>query len=129
MAGKTIRHYEILEPLGKGGMGEVYRAHSLRYFRCAASLLAILLASGCTGQGSSPPPLTAEVPLHLEDHLDVATIVGSEVPADVPTAMEWRFDEPQVDWQPVVPWNPTMDPVEVTQFDDALRVTLTDGTR
>ena len=129
MVGETLGHYEILEPLRAGGMGEVYRAHSFRYFRCAASLLAILLASGCTGLETAPVPLTTEVPLHLEEHLDAATIVGSEVPADAPTVLEWHFDEPQEDWKPVVPWNPTNDPVEVTQLDDALRVTLTDGTR
>ncbi len=124
--GTKLGPYEITEQLGAGGMGEVRLdwCHSL-----AALLLAILLTTGCTGLDPGPSPLTAEVPLHLEEHFDVATIVGSEVPADAPDAMEWHFDEPQEDWKPVVPWNPTNDPVEVTQLDDALRVTLTDGTR
>ena len=68
------------------------------------------------------------MPLHLEQHLDAATIVGSEVPADAPTVMEWHFDEPQDDWKPFI-GDPTIDPVEVIQLDDALRVTLTHGTR
>ncbi|MCH7935452.1 MAG: sulfatase-like hydrolase/transferase, partial [Gemmatimonadetes bacterium] len=89
----------------------------------ASLLLPSVLCLGCGG----PAPLTVDMPLHLEQHLDVATIVGSEVPADLPTVLEWRFDEPQEDWKPVVPWNPTMDPVEVTQLDDALRITFTDG--
>ena len=91
--------------------------------------LAVLFCSGCTDPAPGPAILTADMPLHLEEHLDVATTVGSEVPADVPAAMEWHFDEPQEAWKPVVPWNPTRDPVEVTQLDDALRVTLTDSTR
>ena len=93
-----------------------------------ATLLSLALA-GCSGSSSGSTVLTADMPLHLEEHLDAATIVGSEVAADAPAVMEWHFDEPQEDWRPVVPWNPTLDPVEVTQLDDALRVTLTDGTR
>jgi len=94
------------------------------------TLAAVVFAvTGCTGAEAGDVVLSAEMPLHLEQHLDVATVVGSEVPADAPAVMEWRFEEPQSDWQPVLPWNPTIDPVEVTQLDDALRVTLTEGTR
>ena len=93
-----------------------------------ATLLSLTLVS-CSGSPSGSTVLTVDMPLHLEDHLDAATVVGSEVPADAPTVLEWHFDEPQEDWKPVVPWNPTEEAVEVTQLDDALRVTLTDGTR
>ena len=93
-----------------------------------ATLLSLtLVSSSCSPPGSTV--LTADMPLHLKEHLDVATIVGSEVPEDAPAVLEWHFDEPQEDWKPFVPQNPTIDPVEVTQLDDALRVTLTEGTR
>ena len=92
-----------------------------------ATVLGLTLVS-CSGSPSGSTVLTADMPLHLEQRLDAAIIVGSEVPADAPAVLEWRFDEPQEDWKPVVPPDPTIDPVEITQLDDALRVTLTDGT-
>ena len=87
-----------------------------------ASVLGLMLVS-CSGSPSDSTVLSADVPLHLEEHFDVATVIGSELPEDAPAVMEWRFDAPQEDWKPVVPWNPTIDPAEVTQLDDALRLT------
>ena len=103
------------------------RTRSVRGIRGAALLLAILLAPSCTGQDSGPPPLTADMPLHLEDHVDAAIIEGSEVPADLPEPVEWRFDEPQPDWKPAVPLNPSWKPVQVTRTEDSLRLILTEA--
>ena len=71
--------------------------HWLEIIRIAAFSLAALLGFPLGACQNGPAPLTADVPLHLEDHLDAATVVGSEVPADVPVPVEWRFDEPQPD--------------------------------
>ena len=87
------------------------------------------MAFALAGCQSGPPPLTAEVPLHLEDHLDAAVITGSEAPSDVPEAVEWRFDEPQPDWKPAWPFDPDVEPAKLTRIEDALRLTLPESAR
>ncbi|MEE9183144.1 MAG: sulfatase [Acidimicrobiia bacterium] len=90
-----------------------------------ATLLALPLVS-CSGSSSDSPVLTAEMPLHLEDHLDAAIVVGSGVPAEVPEAVEWRFDELQPDWKPVVPGHGA-EPVRLERTENALRLTLSEA--
>ncbi|MCH8812391.1 MAG: hypothetical protein IID07_11210, partial [Gemmatimonadetes bacterium] len=89
------------------------------------AVLVVLVSLGCGDRQSAQVILTAEVPLHLEDHLDAATIEGSEVPTDVPEAVEWLFDEPQAEWKPVGYAEST--PVRLTRLDDALRLDITEA--
>ena len=88
-------------------------------------LMSFLLLAGCQ---NGPAPLTADAPLHLEDHLDSAVVTGSEVPDNVPEAVEWRFDETQPDWKPLVPLVPNVKPARIERTKDSLRITLTKDT-
>jgi arylsulfatase A-like enzyme len=83
----------------------------------------------CSGSPSDSPVLTADMPLHLEDHLDAATIVGSEVWEGILQPIEWDFAEPQPGWTsgPTESW-PTLD-TKVAQVDGALHVKLTEENR
>ncbi len=98
-------------------------------FLCSALLIGSIFTSGCAPGDAGSPVLQAELPLHLEEHLDAAVIESSEAPAELPSPVEWLFEETQPEWKPVAPWNPTIEPARVTRTDDALRVTLTKATR
>jgi len=109
-------------------MSRLKRLISEIHERSLRPVLAGLLVLSCAGCETGPAPLTAEVPLHLEEHLDAATIVGSEVPEDVSEPVEWRFDEPQPDWKATPPWNANP-PARLTGTAEGLLVTLTDAMR
>ncbi len=100
-----------------------YVAHS-----SLASFLLLLAAGACSGPPSDSPVLTAEIPLHLEEHLEAATIVGSEVPTDLPQPVVWSFDEEQPEWKILPLGELGFEPTQLTQTDDALRVTLESST-
>ena len=101
---------------------------TIRAFTCLVVLTAVLLLFGCRDrEPEQQTALVAEMPLHLEDHLDTAHIEGSGVPEDVPEAVEWGFDQPQPDWKVIDPCKFDVDrePPEVIQVEDALRIVLT----
>ena len=86
-----------------------------------------LVGALCLGCG--PAPFTVEMPLHLEDHLEAATITGSELPANPPQTVEWRFDQPQPEWKATALWNPPFGTPTLATTSEGLRITLTDQTR
>ena len=93
------------------------------------TLVIMLMGLRCTGPDSDQPLLTAELPLHLEEHIEAAMIEGSEVPEDIPAPVEWNFDEPQPDWKPVKPSPSQWEAVQPVQAEDALRLPLTRANR
>ena len=53
-----------------------WHPRNFRPSQCVALLLVVILAPSCTGSDPGQPLLTAEMPLHLEEHLDAATITA-----------------------------------------------------
>jgi len=89
------------------------------------SLVIVLMASSCSGPDSDQPLLTAELPLHLEEHTYNAKIVGSEVPEDLHVSVVWNFDEPQPDWKPINFIGEDYEAIKPIQIDDGLRLPMT----
>ena len=98
----------------------------IRRSSLVAVSLVLALAAGCADP-AAVHVLTADVPLHLEDHLDAAVVEGSELPATMPATIEWRFDEPQPDWKPAQSLNPGSVPAQMERTGDALRVTASEA--
>ncbi len=99
-----------------------------RLLLCSALLIGLIFTWGCAPGDAGPAVLTAEMPLHLEDHLDAALIEGSELPAEDPEPIRWSFDEPQPDWRSFSVAE-SRNPMKATRTDDALRVHVTDADR
>ncbi|MEE8122350.1 MAG: hypothetical protein V3T55_12535, partial [Anaerolineales bacterium] len=90
------------------------------------TLVIMLMAFSCSGPKSDQKLLTAELPLHLEEHLDKARISGAEVPEAIQEPVEWDFSESQPDWKQAVPLENQWQPVRMTRIADGLRLTLTE---
>jgi arylsulfatase A-like enzyme len=91
-------------------------------------LLLIFWTVACTGAGEGTRVLAADMPLHLEDHLDAATfteISAADVSnTNVKKPIEWSFDQPQPDWKATPLWNAPYGAPVLTRTGDGLRVTL-----
>ena len=74
MIGRTLAHYEILEPLGEGGMGVVYRARDLRLGRVVA--LKILPAAKVADADSKRRFVQEAQAASALSHPNIVTIYG-----------------------------------------------------
>ena len=101
----------------------------LRRGVCPAAVLTLIVFAGCGQESSGPQPLTVGSALHLEDHLEGATVEGAEIPRDAPESIEWNFAEGDQGWQALVHFNPEIPALDFEQLDDALQVSLSDRHR
>lgn len=54
------------------------------------TIVIMLMAFSCSGPEPDQPLLTAELPLHLEDHIEDANLVDSKVPKNLLAPVEWE---------------------------------------
>jgi len=89
-----------------------------------AEILMLSATLGCREGQTSEEALTAGAPLHLAAHLEEATVEGSDLPPEPPAPVEWRFDQPRDNWQPVGYDRPGERLPEIGYLEDAVRLTL-----
>ncbi|MGH7464112.1 MAG: protein kinase domain-containing protein [Longimicrobiales bacterium] len=72
MIGQTVAHYLVLEKLGAGGMGEVYRAHDVQLDRDIALKV---LPAATLGEGAARKQFRVEaLALAKLNHPNIATV-------------------------------------------------------
>jgi hypothetical protein len=84
----------------------------------------LLIIVNCSDSDSGLPVLTVELPLHLEEHIDAARIEGSRPGGDFLEPVLWDFKKAQPEWKLVNPLQPSFMPAQVTQINDALRLSI-----
>ena len=88
MTGRTISHYEILDKLGEGGMGEVFKARDLRLNRLAA--IKVLPADKMADQNRKARFVQEAQTASSLNHPNIVTIYGIDRDGDIDfIAMEY----------------------------------------
>jgi arylsulfatase A-like enzyme len=97
--------------------------------RIALAALCVGAVVSCRPSNPAHAPLSSELPIHLEEHLDAARVEGSLVPKNLPGPVLWHFDQPQPAWKAVIPLLPSMQPAAIEARDGGLRISLTEANR
>src|SRR5512139_1557917 len=94
-------------------------------YQALVSSICVIAAFCCQGCRPTERALKANVPLHLEDHIDAARITGSDLPKNLAEPLEWRFDQDLSGWKATVPLRPGYRQARLSREESALRMTLT----
>jgi arylsulfatase A-like enzyme len=130
MARQPLRpkHRLGIDPSGSIAPLRILPGHKRRFkprtglvFPAAA---AMLMSFGCSGPKSDRPLLSAEAPLHLEEHIADARAEEAAVTEGFGSPVEWRFDEPRPEWKPIPPLQSFMTPARLIPSGDALRIAV-----
>lgn len=95
-----------------------------KFARLGLAAVPSFLLLCCPGFEAKQKTIRAVYPIHLEEYITQAKVRGSEAPKNIEAAVEWRFDERQTDWKPIIPLRKSVLPVRTEQKDDALCLIL-----